>query len=125
MPYYKQGLLASFWRFHAGEISLSAATYRLVIVGHDETRRRHLERLAAELTKREFVVQLLVQKGQSRLKVANAEHKALNEQVLCYPADDASWCFWWPWQQPIGSVDELSAVVSKIMTVLRPVDGVS
>lgn len=88
-------------------------------------RREHLERLAAELTKREFVVQLLVQKGQSRLKVANAEHEALNEQVLCYPADDDNWCFWWPWQQPIGSVEELAAVVSKIMTVLRPVEGVS
>ena len=88
-------------------------------------RRQYLERLADELTKREFVVQLHVQKGQSRLKVANPENEALNEQVLCYPAEDASWCFWWPWQQPIGCVDELATVVSKIMTVLRPVEGVS
>jgi len=121
MPRYA----ATSSQFHTGEISSAAAIYRLVAVEQDQTRRQHLERLAAELTKRDFIVRLLTHKGQSCLQVTNREQQALNEQVLCYPAEDASWCFWWPWQQPIGSVEELSTVVSKIMIVLRPVEGTS
>jgi hypothetical protein len=45
--------------------------------------------------------------------------------VLCRPAEDGSWCFWWPWQQPIGSVDDIEAVSSKIIGVLRSVEGAS
>jgi excisionase family DNA binding protein len=45
-----------------------------------------------------------------------------NERVLCHPADDGRWCFWWPWRQPVGSVDDLDAVIRKIVTVLRTVE---
>ncbi len=45
--------------------------------------------------------------------------------AVCRPAEDGSWCFWWPWQQPIGSTDDLAVVASKIMTVLRSVEGTS
>jgi hypothetical protein len=43
--------------------------------------------------------------------------------VLCDQADDGSWCYWWPWHAPIGSVDDLATVTSKITAVLRSVEG--
>jgi hypothetical protein len=49
----------------------------------------------------------------------------LAERVLCRSAEDGSWCFWRPWQQPIGSADDQAAVSTKIMTVLRSVQGAS
>jgi hypothetical protein len=55
--------------------------------------------------------------------VENPNHRELNERVFCRPADDGTWCFWWPWRQPIGSVDDLETVVGKIMAVLRTVEG--
>ncbi len=55
--------------------------------------------------------------------VENPDHRDLNERVFCRPADDGTWCFWWPWRQPIGSVDDLEVVAGKIMAVLRTVEG--
>jgi hypothetical protein len=43
--------------------------------------------------------------------------------VLCQPADDGSWSFWWPWNQPIGSVDDLELVVNRIALVLRSLEA--
>jgi hypothetical protein len=84
-----------------------------------------LERLAAELTRRQFRAQLTGRTGELRLYVANPDHPELNEHIHCRRADDDTRCFWWPWQQPIGSVDDLAAVADKIMTVLRSVEGAS
>lgn len=82
----------------------------------------YLRRLAAELTKREFTAELVGSK-RIHLKVANPDTPQLNERVLCDQAGDGSWCYWWPWRQPIGSVDDLEAVVGKITAVLRSVEG--
>jgi hypothetical protein len=46
----------------------------------------------------------------------------LNERVLCEQAPNDSWAFWWPWKQPIGSVDELNTVMDKLAAVLKSVD---
>jgi hypothetical protein len=47
----------------------------------------------------------------------------LNERIHCQQAADDSWCFWWPWRQPIGSVDDLDSVAGKITAVLRTVES--
>lgn len=83
----------------------------------------HLERLADELKQRGFAVELVGKLTKPFLKVANADTPTLNERVLCYQADDDSWVFWWPWKQPIGSVDDLEIVIAKISAVLRSVEG--
>jgi hypothetical protein len=83
----------------------------------------HLERLADELKRHGFRAEPLSGVSQPYLRVANAETPTLNERVLCYQADDSSWVFWWPWKQPIGSVDDLDAVIAKIAAVLRSVEG--
>jgi hypothetical protein len=88
-----------------------------------DTSRVHLERLAEELNQRGFRTELVNKTVKPTLRVANAETPTLNERVLCYQAGDGSWSFWWPWQQPIGSVDELAVVVGKIAEVLRSVEG--
>lgn len=87
-----------------------------------EQAQEHLRRLAEALTTREFRTELV---GTARpyLKVANPDTPQLNERVLCHQADDGSWCYWWPWRQPIGSVDDLEEVVGKIAAVLRSVEG--
>ena len=82
----------------------------------------HLERLAGELKHREFTAEV-VAVAKPYLKVANASTPTLNERVRCEQAEDGTWVFWWPWHQPIGSVDDVEAVVGKITAVLRSVEG--
>ena len=84
----------------------------------------HLERLADELKRRGFATDLASQITKPHLVVANAETPSMHERVLCAQADDGAWVFWWPWKQPIGSVDDLDVVVEKIAAVLRSVEGV-
>lgn len=83
----------------------------------------HLERLRAELKRRGLGAQLVTKGKEPYLKVANSDTPELNERVFCRPAEDHSVCFWWPWRQPIGSVDDLDVVVGKIAAVLRSVQG--
>lgn len=85
----------------------------------------HLERLATELRRRGFASRLLDAVRPPCIKVANPDSPELSERILCAPAEDGSWCFWWPWRQPIGSADDLTDVSRKIMTVLRSVEGAS
>lgn len=83
----------------------------------------HLERLCAALDRHGLKTKLVTKVRRPYLKVANPDTPALNERVFCQAAEDHSLCFWWPWQQPIGSVDDLEAVVSKIAAVVRSVEG--
>ncbi len=83
----------------------------------------HLGRLADELSKWQFTVRLEGRGSDQYLVVENPDHRDLNERVHCQPAEDGTWCFWWPWRQPIGSVGDLETVVGKIMAVLRTVEG--
>lgn len=83
----------------------------------------HLRRLAEVLETHGFIAEVIVKTGKPYLQVANADTPTLNERVLCDEAPDASWVFWWPWKQPIGSVDDLNAVVEKIAAVLKSVEG--
>jgi hypothetical protein len=92
---------------------------------HHEERLSHLNRLADELGNGQFVVRLADSTTRPSLRVANREVPQLSERVFCLRAADGSWCFWWPWGQPIGSVDDLQTVAAKVMTVLRPVEGAS
>jgi len=83
----------------------------------------HLERLRAELNRHGLDAQLVTKGKRSHLKVANADTPEINERVFCQLAEDHTACFWWPWRQPIGAVDDLDAVVGKIAAVLRSVQG--
>jgi hypothetical protein len=94
----------------------------LVEPDHDE-QLAHLRCLAAELQQRGFTSRLLETVASPCVKVTNPDSPELHERVLCSPAADGSWCFWWPWHQPIGSADDLTGVSHKIMTVLRSVQG--
>jgi hypothetical protein len=89
---------------------------------HDK-QRAHLDRLTDELKSRGFVTELVSNVSKPYLRVANAETPTLNERVLCARTSDDAWVFWWPWKQPIGSVDDLAAVVEKIAAVLKSVEG--
>jgi hypothetical protein len=82
----------------------------------------HLERLATALAQRGLDARV-VKSTRPYVKAANPSTPELNERVLCRVADDDSLCFWWPWRQPIGSVDDLETVVAKITTVLRSVEN--
>jgi hypothetical protein len=84
---------------------------------------QYLGRLADELSKRQFTARLEGRGSGQYLVVENPDHPDLNERVHCQPAEDGAWCFWWPWRQPIGSVDDLETVAGKIMAVLRTVEG--
>ena len=83
----------------------------------------HLDRLAAALNPQSYTAELIRTASKPYLTVANAGTPELNERVFCGPRPDGSWVFLWPWNQPIGSVDDLDTVVGKIAEVLRPVVG--
>jgi hypothetical protein len=85
----------------------------------------HLRSLAEELRTRGFVTELLENTSRPSVRVANPDSPDLTERILCGPGRDGSWCFWWPWQQPIGSADDLANIAEKITTVLRSVQGTS
>ncbi len=87
----------------------------------DEQTRQHLRRLAQALTARDFPAELV--SDRPYLEVVNPDTPQLHERVFCRQAADGSWCYWWPWRQPIGSVDDLDAVAGKITAVLRSVEG--
>ena len=83
----------------------------------------YLNRLADELRRWQFSTRFGGSGSGQYLLVENPQHRDLNERVHCRPAADGTWCFWWPWRQPIGSVDDLETVAGKIMAVLRAVEG--
>ena len=83
----------------------------------------HLGKLAEELTGNGLSAELVGKISKPYLKVANADTPSLNERVLCQQGDDGHWIYEWPWQQPIGSVDDLVLVVSRIALVLRSVEA--
>jgi len=91
-------------------------------VAISEEQLAHLQRLARELTQQEFTAEVITA-AKPYLKVANASTPTLNERVRCEQADDGTWVFWWPWHQPIGSVEDVEAVAGKITAVLRSVEG--
>ncbi len=83
----------------------------------------HLERLAEVLRQQGFAAELTATVSRPYLLVANTGTPTLNERVFAEPTGDGSWVYWWPWQQPIGSVDDLPSIVGKIAEVLRSVEG--
>jgi hypothetical protein len=86
----------------------------------------HLAQLSAELASRGLSTQLVGSTtARPCLKVANASTPRLNERVYIQQADDGTWTFYWPWNQPIGPATDLAAVTTKITTVLRNVEGQS
>lgn len=92
----------------------------------DQETRSHLERLGDVLRPQGFSVRIVATRTATPyLKVANAESPALNERIHAERGGDGSWSYWWPWKQPIGSVDDLEAVSRKIAVVLRTVEGES
>ena len=82
-----------------------------------------LSRLADELRRWQYNARFGGSGSGQYLLVKNPHHRDLNERVHCRTAADGTWCFWWPWRQPIGSVDDLETVAGKIMAVLRTVEG--
>jgi hypothetical protein len=83
----------------------------------------HLRRLADALGRHGLTAELGGATNNPSLRAANPEIPRLTERVLCAQAADGSWCYWWPWGQPIGSVADVSQVVTKIAAVLRSVEG--
>jgi hypothetical protein len=92
--------------------------------GRDE-KLAHLQRLADELSKCGLTAELGGGIKHPSLRATNPDIPQLSERVLCDRAEDGSWCYWWPWRQPIGSVDDVELVVAKIAAVLRSVEGQS
>jgi hypothetical protein len=92
----------------------------------DQETRNHHDRLGDVLRPQGFTVRVVTSSSASPyLKVANAESPALNERIHAQQSSDGTWSYWWPWKQPIGSVDDLEAVSRKIAVVLRSVEGES
>jgi len=93
-------------------------------VNDRDEQRVHLHHLADELHQHGFVTELTSNISKPYLQVANSGTPTLNERVLCHQDENEAWLFWWPWKQPIGSVDDLPSVVEKIAAVLKSVEGV-
>jgi len=84
--------------------------------------RRHLMQLAEKLTASGMSAELVGDIRKPYLTVALAAIPSQSERVLCRLDGDGRWSYWWPWKQPIGAVDDLDLVMSRILTVLRSVE---
>jgi hypothetical protein len=82
----------------------------------------HLHRLAGELARQNFQAEVTARDKRPYMRVTNPECSELTERVLCQSVDDGTLCFWWSWQHPIGSVDDVGMAARRIMTVLRSVE---
>lgn len=79
----------------------------------------HLQRLAAELTKRGYDAKLHTPVGRpAYLDVCNPAATILSEQV--YAQADS---YWWPWAERIGSTHDPVAAAATLARVLRTADG--
>jgi hypothetical protein len=85
----------------------------------------HLQCLADDLTSRNFTAWVHDAATRPYLRAASPGTPELTERVFCRPAADGSWCFWWPWKQPIGSAEDVASVSGKIMTVLSSIEEAS
>jgi hypothetical protein len=85
-----------------------------------EERINCLERLAQALKERGLVAEVADTATVPLLAVANAEVPALNQQVFCRE-NAGTWWYWWPWEQPIGPIEDLDVVVERVASVLRSV----
>jgi hypothetical protein len=83
----------------------------------------HLEHLAAKLTSNGVVAELVGTISKPYLMVALADTPNQTERVLCQHDGDGLWSYWWPWGRPIGAVDDLDLVISRIALVLRSVEA--
>ncbi len=83
----------------------------------------HLQSLADQLMRQDFDAEVVASNVSPYLRVTNPATSELTERILCHPGADGSWCFWWSWRQPVGSVDDVEAVSRKITMALRSVEG--
>lgn len=89
-------------------------------MGIREQQLAYLKGLAEALTGNGLTAELAGTGAQPYLKVANADTPGLIKRVLCHQAGDGPWSFWWP---PIGSVDDLELVLSRIAVVVGSVEA--
>src|ERR1700722_11243052 len=75
--------------------------------------RTALEALAEALDKADHATRLVDWQGRVHLVVKN-KHVDLAENIY---ADHR--CFWWPWSEPIGPVQDPAAAAAKVASVLR------
>src|SRR5713101_2341053 len=88
-----------------------------------ETMRHHLARLAEKLTTNGVLAELVGDIAKPYLSVALADTPVQTERVLCQPTEADLWWYWWPWNQPIGSVDDIDLVMSRIVLKLRSLEA--
>ena len=88
-----------------------------------ETMRGHLARLAEKLTRSGLLAELVDDSAQPYLNVSLSSAPGHAERVLCQPTEADSWWYWWPWNQPIGSVDDIDLVMSRIALKLRSLEA--
>lgn len=90
---------------------------------HTEQVIEHLEKLAAELATRRFVVQVLALPGRAHyLKVINPAAPVMTEKVLTARTSEGNWAFHFPWPQHIAPIHDINAAADRIERVLAEVD---
>lgn len=82
--------------------------------------RTYLQRLAEELTERQWTANLGRASGEPVLKVVNPAAPELGESVVCR-GSDGDYTFCWSWSQTIGPVAGVTGVADRIQHVLRGV----
>jgi hypothetical protein len=94
------------------------------MTGSDTSGTAELEKLAAELDGRAYVI--ILETGQGKrphLSVTNRDTAQRTEFVYAAPADDGAWWFWWGWAQRIAPADDVPAAAAAVGRVLRVPGG--
>jgi hypothetical protein len=84
---------------------------------------RHLEHLAAALTRRGLDTSLVVPPGRvPRLQVGHPAAR-LAADVYAWRCQDGAWWFWWPWAERIAADGELEMAAERIEQLLAHDSG--
>ncbi len=87
------------------------------VPGLRDANSHRLERLAAELRRRDLAADLVVAPGRiPRLEVAHPAGSA--EDVYAWRGQDGTWWFWWSWAERIAGAGDPDDAAARIEQVL-------
>ena len=81
---------------------------------------QHLDALAEDLRARGFTVEAAKSGHRDGLRVTSKAQPMLSETVYLAPNEEATWWFWWSWNDQLAPVKHVEVAAFKIAFVLTP-----
>jgi hypothetical protein len=84
---------------------------------------KRLRLLSADLGKRGYTAQVLVNDGGSwGVRVGNPSAPEYSDFVYAEPDEGGVWWLWWSWEDQITLIDDIDVAADTIAAVLEPIE---